>query len=984
MQGSQHSMDSQTFHNQLREAKRIVLEATEALLHQSHLSPPNNQKDVTSTSSSPDSSSALLPTATSTDASEHADIQNDDDLLFLQPTNMTPQEEFQLAMRLFSSDPLVMEQELQRDLSRVQESLSNLMIPKYEAGANDGDNDDTMGELMMTATATSEELASQAKDIRGKIEFLSWCNEAKLAIDSTCMSYYRYATEEEDGDEEKDGLSWNRHEKSWLMHCAERLVVARDALKKAGEILKRTRGKEEDEHAMSKGLSESDERVVGSVLKSIESQWSMRALNVCYDAMQVMQECVQIQGNAIEICVGNALVIGRHNGGDKMEGHGHGNGAEFHDFMGHNHHNNKSEAAEEGIQTAMAALAMLSFGNESKFDKLEQLVVELAEHILSMVLRPAIEAVREGLENKEKVTVEYDVVESTVEKSSRLGVGGKGLVGSKTLHNKKKINVKMLQWTDRRSSMGARENNVGRDTQESSVGDALMWWIRLIELIQKVMQFMCDKVMDQVEDAAVRNEMYCIFGKTILGNVPRSKTLQSVSLDFDITEYGTQYPIVKLLGKLAWDHCVPSEVNKEAFDTLDNCSRVLKDSISSFDSFLMDRHLTDQHIALSQYVDNIHQIYCDKVRMHVLAKGRKILVEGDYHNSIKVGVNLYEKKKRETPEYLDQLGIEKQDMSIFIFEECGISQVASELMELSKQTMDLAVEELTALHRLLPPTLYRATRELFDLYHAIIPTVHSSEIETIPRIAAVFHNDCCYFAHKLLTFGLEYKDRFPSDSQGKESGLKHLCTFLDLVPIFREIAERAMNDIVGYQKNQIVDIVNPRLEYFKEALGSNEGVVEWADAETALTAGLYHLRHLSRAWKPILPRQVYLISMGSIVDHFLNLFLEKVFAAKDISVQACQFVNSLFQSGLRGVVEVFGSSMGDLLEGTKDAEKSCSVYHKFAAVEKFMNMGIADINMALPEGTFRSMTGAELSRLVLAVFEDTNARRKLLRVLESS
>ena len=74
------------------------------------------------------------------------------------------------------------------------------------------------------------------------------------------------------------------------------------------------------------------------------------------------------------------------------------------------------------------------------------------------------------------------------------------------------------------------------------------------------------------------------------------------------------------------------------------------------------------------------------------------------------------------------------------------------------------------------------------------------------------------------------------------------CTFIDLVPIFRELAERTMNDHIKYQMNQLSEVVCPRITYLKAALRANEGVVEWTDAETALTAGLYHLRHLSQSW----------------------------------------------------------------------------------------------------------------------------------------
>ena len=66
-------------------------------------------------------------------------------------------------------------------------------------------------------------------------------------------------------------------------------------------------------------------------------------------------------------------------------------------------------------------------------------------------------------------------------------------------------------------------------------------------------------------------------------------------------------------------------------------------------------------------------------------------------------------------------------------------------------------------------------------------------------------------------------------------------------------------------------IVSPRLSSFEQALGSNESVTEWDDADTALRAALYHLGHLSQAWKPVLSRVVYHMTMGNLVDLVLTL-----------------------------------------------------------------------------------------------------------------
>ena len=210
-----------------------------------------------------------------------------------------------------------------------------------------------------------------------------------------------------------------------------------------------------------------------------------------------------------------------------------------------------------------------------------------------------------------------------------------------------------------------------------------------------------------------------------------------------------------------------------------------------------------------------------------------------------------------------------------------------------------------------------------------------------------------------------------------------MCSFIDMVPVFRELAEITMGDMILKQKDQIVEIVSPRLSYFQESLRSNEGVVEWTDAETALTAGLYHLRHLAQVWKPILSHDVYGRSMGNLIDTLFSLYFDQVISSKDISEPACHFLSSLFKDAMRGVVELFVSSGSASVDARKDATRFCSLWERFAAIGNFMDMSLADTRMALSDGIFRSMTGTELSRLIMAVFAKTETRQKLLDVLSS-
>ena len=250
-------------------------------------------------------------------------------------------------------------------------------------------------------------------------------------------------------------------------------------------------------------------------------------------------------------------------------------------------------------------------------------------------------------------------------------------------------------------------------------------------------------------------------------------------------------------------------------------------------------------------------------------------------------------------------------MAVFKLHKSSVSQTSSKLMALCRATMDEAVsfqvQDPASPLASLPATLYRTSREMLDLFRAIIPATHGGEVMSIPRTAAVLHNDCVFLAHHCLTLGLEYKDKFPlapgtEDTRGQM--LRQTCMFVDMVPSFRELAERSMGDMLERQKGQLWEILGERISLLSESLRSNESLVEWGEAETALKAGLYHLSHLGQSWKPILSREVFGRAMGYLCDVIFVMFVDQVMNATAISEPACQFVSALFRTAMVGVSDV--------------------------------------------------------------------------------
>ena len=171
---------------------------------------------------------------------------------------------------------------------------------------------------------------------------------------------------------------------------------------------------------------------------------------------------------------------------------------------------------------------------------------------------------------------------------------------------------------------------------------------------------------------------------------------------------------------------------------------------------------------------------------------------------------------------------------------------------------------------------------------------------------------------------------------------------------------------------------------FTNALGSNEAVSEWDDAETALKAALHHLRHLSKAWKKVLSRNVYHITMGNLVDTVFVFFLEPVLKASEISEPASRFVHYLFLEAVKNSVEVFRTdeTVDDDVEGLfKVATKNAVEFEKLQAVGHFMVMRLDDVQRGLEEGKFGCVKAKELSSLIAAAFDESEKRRSLLNSL---
>jgi len=833
-------------------------------------------------------------------------------------------EEFDIAMAVFGNDTIAAEEQINSKLTNIEKQISDYLSSHQPSGGESAlystnqtvDIDcSVLGNQDGESDDFKNALRNEAVELKSKIFFLQRCSEARVALD------------------EAESLSIDAscgNKRAALVDIAKCVCAANEAVKEAEQMVHSQASDARHAHEME---------VANQILEATRIQIQRWVIDLDAKVSTILESCITISSKHLTVCHG--VVDGISSLKESTE----------------KTSSDDMSATYEGLKVAFEVLTILSdsFGPS----KLNNSLYCIADDIKSKVISPIIQEIRTHLESGSFPPC-LEMKESSSNES--IGIDKHTTISSKRLRKK----FYTLEWSHQEEGQ-----------QKSSKLIDITWWSNLLISLQSILTFVHDRIL--LGQAHLSRIVGCsIFGDVLkLSHSPNN--LSMLENDFGSTHVGT---VMKALTELIWDECIPSTISENVLSKLPDMANFVQESAKKFEQSLTEQNFIPDKNHLSTCANSFMITFSQKIRTTILNEGRDLLLQSDYHKTIRVGVNVNDKKKCNRPSYWEDINVEKDDMSVFLLHECAISTVASDLMNLCIKTMDTAVTIDFKCHkdleRLLPHMLYRSAHELLDVYRGVIPSMYGNEIATIPRTAAILHNDFVFFAHQMLGLGLKYKERFPVVNGDHESPIK--CTFVDLVPIFRELAERTMSDMIKYQMHQLSEIVKPRITYIREALRSNEGVVEWTDAETAIEAGIYHLRHLSKSWQTTLSYDVYGRTMGNLVDTLFSFYLDEVLKVQDMSEPACHFVGSLFRNAIRGSVDLFDMNQNPV-EAQKEAARYCNVWNKFIAVGKFMNMSIAEINMALSEGTFRFCTGQELSRLVTAVYADSDKRRTLLRLL---
>jgi len=222
---------------------------------------------------------------------------------------------------------------------------------------------------------------------------------------------------------------------------------------------------------------------------------------------------------------------------------------------------------------------------------------------------------------------------------------------------------------------------------------------------------------------------------------------------------------------------------------------------------------------------------------------------------------------------------------------------------------------------------------------AIVPFQFRDVLESIPRMAAVFYNDCIYIAHNCTLITHKYRH----DLGKIDEVLQHTIGFADYIPRFRTLGDACMSRHIDEQRNSLLSLVHAvnintegdedidsksMLVSKVDTLpvrpgGLREGILKGslklADTLSSRVIGIRlstdgsdrsnqcndyerallirkHMEHLSNQWLNVLQDQIYSRLFGFMLDAMIRELMKPLLVAECIDTTAGNEINRIFKT----------------------------------------------------------------------------------------
>ncbi|NXL31943.1 ZW10 protein, partial [Glaucidium brasilianum] len=450
--------------------------------------------------------------------------------------------------------------------------------------------------------------------------------------------------------------------------------------------------------------------------------------------------------------------------------------------------------------------------------------------------------------------------------------------------------------------------------------------------------------------------------------------------------------LAELLGDMIWEelsdcliqNCLVNSIPTNS-SKLEQYIEVIK-STEEFEKALKNmQFLKGDTTDLLKYARNVNSHFANKKCQDVIVAARNLMTS-EIHNTVKItpdscvalpslpdpGAKDHLKpQKTSKPVHDDMVNLEnKTKLSQYTFSlpTCRISSSVEKLMELAYQTL----LEATASTDQCCIQLFYSVRNIFQLFYDVVPTYHKENLQKLPQLAAIHHNNCMYIAHHLLTLGHQFRYRLTNI----------LCdgaaTFVDMVPGFRRLGMECFLAQMRVQRGEILERLSSARNF-----SNMDDEENYCAANKAIRQVLHQLKRLGKVWQDVLPVNVYCKAMGTLLNTALMEMVTRIAALEDISAEDADKLYSLCRIMVEEGPRVFTPLPED--DKNKKYQEEVPVYvQKWMTFKELMIILQANLQEIVDQWAdgkgplAAEFSAAEVKSLIRALFQNTERRAAAL------
>ena len=399
--------------------------------------------------------------------------------------------------------------------------------------------------------------------------------------------------------------------------------------------------------------------------------------------------------------------------------------------------------------------------------------------------------------------------------------------------------------------------------------------------------------------------------------------------------------------------------------------------VNSLQQYLHDiSFLEEENNSLVSYVSDANTLFTNKRCQHVLAEARRIMKE-DLHvttvveplEPIKIddlepylNIKLSNHDISEIP-----LPLADKEMLPFVFPRCEISKSCLKLETLARDTLEDAFSPNST--PFYTKRLLLTVRSMFQMYRDVLPIEHKSAISFLPQLSALAFNNCHYLAHQCLTLADCVNNKKPSSKR---------ITFADLVFDLRQTGCEVMLKEMRNQRDQLRAILRDSTTGLGQLNGNN---LLPPAAEKCVQQVAYQIKHLKKVWLAVLPPNIYLRIIGTLLNSVIEELIEKVLILEDIAADSAEQICNLYATVLKNGPQIFVLEDSNEKEGRIHIVSYVKLWHKFNELIIILNASLKEIEDRWSSGkgplalTFKP---EEVKRMIRALFQNTDRRAGVL------